>query len=220
MEQVEHALKMEKEVDSEEESLWKPFLLTILLGASLSLLITALLVFLLLGVPALRATGFIQTNCTTQFIDIIGPKSCSYDCGNDLEQCERHFMCTRVHVFAADSRQPEMRSVLAWDTAVGNDGSVECSNFPECRYQGVLERYGHPGEQYTCYSDPSRPDVVAAQAPASPMPYVLPLAVGLSVMIVVVTILLCWRWKMCSKGRSCCRFYRRTETDCSRLTEL
>ena len=177
---------MENGADSEEETLCKPFVFTVLWAFPLSLFVVSVIVFLSLGVPALRATGFGAANCSTQFVEFGESRTCSYDCGNDLEQCEKEYWCRRVHVLA--DKQQEKTSVLAWDIEAGIGGYVECSNYPDCRYRGIIKLYGRPGSQYKCYFDPSRPDVAILKAPPSPLPYVLapPLALCLVVIFIIL----------------------------------
>jgi hypothetical protein len=185
---------MESGVDAEEENVCNSVIFTVLWAIPLSLFAASVTVFLSLGVPALRMTGFSETNCSTQFVEAGELRRCSYECGNDFQQCEKEYGCLRVHVLPGFQR--EKTSVLAWDIDATMEGHVECSNYPNCRYRAIIKLYGRPGKQYKCYFDPSRPNVALLKAPPSPLPYVLAPALVVGLVLVLVILI-----RNCSKAK-------------------
>ncbi|XP_062513011.1 calcium-activated potassium channel subunit beta-4-like [Corticium candelabrum] len=191
--------KQQSSSSSQSQSLWKPFLLTILFGLLLSLFTTALLVLIRLGLPALRDASFVETNCTTYSIDALVPFSCSYDCGNDFVPCERHFTCQQV-LATTHLQRGTAPALLLWDIDAVTSDSLRCSNYPDCKFRMIAQVYGRPGSQYKCYYDTSRPDIVLLRAPSDPLPYLVVPSLTAFASFVLVVALLYWR----CRGESVC----------------
>eukprot|EP00118_Oscarella_pearsei_P024755 m.306726 g.306726 ORF g.306726 m.306726 type:complete len:205 (+) comp41535_c0_seq1:521-1135(+) len=183
-------MEKRQDKDGEGESLCRPFLYTILVGTTLAGIAAAVVVIILVGIPALKQPSLEPSNCTTMRHQPIGDRSCLYDCGNEFNQrCSRIFPCSVVWVQVHGEQRV---AKLAWDVEHGQSSS-ECSNYPHCDYQGIDERYRFIGMTFSCYVDRDKPDVAFLVEPASALPYVLWPSVAIAYILVMYAVVWCWR---------------------------